>query len=98
MIYYRCIFHGDLRKSCYITPPNANRDTKNFRNESFGSLNDKFYKQSIKLRNIGCDVVVIYECDYLNNKRNQNSASDNAIRKRAKDDHDHLSNRMLIPR
>ena len=93
----RCIFHGDLRQSCHITPPNTNRDTKNFKNESFGELNDKFNRQKTQLLNMECNVVVIYECDFLNERRTHNNQTDAAIRANCYVQNPALNN-ALIPR
>ena len=48
------------------------------------------------LRNLGCDVVVIYECDYLNSKRDRSHPTDHSIRQNVINNP--ALHRALIPR
>ena len=70
--FHGCIFHGDLRKSCTLTPENANENTINFLNMSYGALKRKFNRQKKTLENKNIRVVVQWECDFLKENELEN--------------------------
>ena len=63
--FHGCIFHGDLRKNCPLTPENATENTVNFLNASYGTLKRKFDQQKNFLESKNIRVVVQWECDFL---------------------------------
>jgi hypothetical protein len=48
--FHGCIYHGDLiNKNCHVVPPEANEDTKNCFNVTYGELAKKFENQQKEL-------------------------------------------------